>query len=294
MNGRQDTPSICFMDLAKTIDMKKTRKLILVLSTFSLIGCMQGSIDSFTREGSDSEDSIRLNSEPLNEFQLTGAEAISDKLSVSCIGSDGLPANPKSWSELILGYGANDSGVSFSVNNPSTENDRYRAFVSDIGKHVVSLMDSLGVQNMGYPNFIYAGIAEGAQIYADKVLFGRKAGSSLNDFFVVKPSLLFCMTYPEYMVEEYHFSEGWDYRCSFGEYHSVGRALTFGNQLSLGEIPSDEYDEVTFTIEIPIECEYMQQIIYGKDYPEEYYEQGLVERNENRVLRGSVTVRFEE
>ena len=64
--------------------------------------------------------------------------------------------------------------------------------------------------------------------------------------------------------------------------------------LTFTTVPKEQYDEIVFSFEIPIECEYMKQIIYGKDYPEEYYEQGLVERNENRVLRGSVTVRFED
>ena len=62
----------------------------------------------------------------------------------------------------------------------------------------------------------------------------------------------------------------------------------------LKECPPETYSEITFTIEIPIECEYFQQIIYGKDYPESYYAQGLLERNENRVLKGSVTVRLDE
>ena len=276
------------------------RRHVQIILLFGLIisSCTQQSIHFSTSDMEESEnerenpENERIVNVNLMEFQLTGAEEISNSLTVACIGDDELSHMPSSWNEMILSYGAKNSQVDFSVNNPSAEFYKYSSFVSEKGKHVVALIDSLGFKDDGYPNLIYAGIKEGARIFANKTLFGNNAGTSLNEYFLVKPYLAYSVTFPDYYVKESHFSEGKDYRCGFSEFHAKGNALTFCNFLTLKECPSETYSEITFTIEIPIECEYMQQVIYGEDYPESYYEQGFVERNENRVLRGSVKVKF--
>ena len=272
--------------------MRKKKFAIVGLLLFT--ACTSEFTSQLTRLGENVPDDFLLNSPASNGIQFTGAEEISNQLSVTCIGEDQLPHTPRSWEDIIISYGAVLHKTVFVVDVPSTENDKYRAFIANKGKHVVSLIDSLEMQEWGYPNYIYAGIVEGAQIYADRPLFGRETGASLNEFFSVQPNSYFRVTYPDYLVAEYRSPVEGRYRCSFDSFHAKGTALTFCNLLMLDKRPSEQYEEITFTIEIPIECEYMQQIVYGEDYPESYYEQGLVERNENRVLRGSVTVRFDE
>ena len=71
--------------------------------------------------------------------------------------------------------------------------------------------------------------------------------------------------------------------------------ISDGFVFSFKDIPEERYKAITFSIEIPIEGEYFQLLFNGEDYPESYYTyEKRVLPNENRVLRGSVTVRFEE
>jgi len=183
----------------------------------------------------------------------------------------------------------------FSVNHGSEEQKRFSRMLDGLGKEVNNYTEQRGYASQSY---YYAGIREAGRIYADCVFFGREAGANLADVMVVDfpQTDKVSVSYPDFQVYKDYNKEASP--TTFAEYFKSGTALPFLNyeefRVFFGQMPPEVYDEVTFTIEIPIECEYMQQIIYGKDYPEEYYEQGLVERNENRVLRGSVTVRFED
>ena len=182
----------------------------------------------------------------------------------------------------------------FGVEHGSEEQKRYEEIMSELSEGIKNYLEQKQYEIR--PEFFFAGIKDGARITADKKLFGRDTGSDLGDMFVldIPPSSKIGVTYPDFRVfKDYNENSS---SITFSDFFLSGTALSFSYVFYAyyAEQPSEEYNEVTFTIEIPIECEYMQQIIYGKDYPEEYYEQGLVERNENRVLRGSVTVRFED
>ena len=141
--------------------------------------------------------------------------------------------------------------------------------------------------------YVYAGIKDECSITADKMLFGIEPGGNLGKHFKVRlyGNQKISVLYPGFEVVRNYYNDPTE--VLFSDYFLKGTALSFCPFIFyFTKAPEEQYDEITFTIEIPIECEYMHQIIYGEDYPESYYEQGLVERNENRVLRGSVKVKF--
>ena len=154
-------------------------------------------------------------------------------------------------------------------------------------------------KNASYPFYTYAGIREGACIYADVPLFGREAGEPLNDKFVVKsysPQTWIRVSYPEFDILANGYEE--ELSTDFDEVYKIGSAIfSFINDgfvFSFKEYPEEKHDSITFTIEIPIEGEYFQLKFNGKDYPESYYTyEHRVLRNDNRVLKGSVTVKFD-
>ena len=142
-------------------------------------------------------------------------------------------------------------------------------------------------------SYLYAGVNGHARIYADKVLFGVPAGEDLNEHFVVKPTRgsRFIVTYPDYHIVSNSFEENrlW----AFDECFAEGTAVNNGHALQLNEAPSETYDEITFTLEIPMLGDCLHTAIWGDDYPDDFYEKGYVRRSEPRVLQGSVTVKFE-
>lgn len=153
------------------------------------------------------------------------------------------------------------------------------------------------IKQKGYPrqDYCYAGVKRGARIYADKTIAGREPGADISDLMSV--DLLYkCkvqLTYPDFQIYKDYYAD--NNTVLFSDYFKEGTVLPRLDLyfISFVESPAEQYDEITYTIEIPFECEYMRKIICGQDYKEEYYEQGLVERNENRMLKGSVTVRFD-
>lgn len=189
-------------------------------------------------------------------------------------------------------YFARDVYSIFGVMSGSKEADALRNFLN------ITMTDAnayLMPKNYTIQYYYYARVKLGARIYADKIIAGRKPGADLSDlmYFSLPFNCKVQLTYPDYqLLNDYY---GHASHVSFSDYFKEGTALPAIDLASVSfiETPAEQYDEITYTIEIPFECEYMQQIIFGKDYEEKYYEQGLVERNENRMLKGSVTVRFD-
>ena len=182
----------------------------------------------------------------------------------------------------------------FIVERGTEEHKRIDSLCVELRKNLDSYVKSNHYTFL--PQFFFAGIDEGARITADKKLFGRDAGSNLGDLLMLEipSSANIGLSYPDYSVyKDYSANES---SISFSDFFQNGTALSLINEFYayFAEQPSEECDEVTFTIEIPIECEHMRQIIFGDDYPEIYYKQGMAKRNDNRVLRGSVTIKFDE
>ena len=190
---------------------------------------------------------------------------------------------------VFICQGNNDP---FGVDYGSDEQKHFDEILSKLNMDVKAYIDENNYDI--FPEFYYAGVKDGVSFSADKELFGRKAGSNLADLIIldIPPSSKIAVTYPDYHVCKDYNADSTP--ITFSDYFKSGTALSLSYNFyaSFAQQPTEEYDEITFTLEIPIECEYMQQIIYGEDYPESYYEQGFVERNENRVLRGSVKIKF--
>lgn len=136
-------------------------------------------------------------------------------------------------------------------------------------------------------HYVYAGIADGAKIYADRVLWGREPGEDLGDMFVV-PSYSdnLIVAYPEF-----NLLYGWDepHPETFRELMQQRMALPKNvvARLAFAELPPEDLDVVTFTVEIPVDVDYYE------DYSPEMYELHPTLKPEGRrLLKGSVTVEF--
>ena len=146
--------------------------------------------------------------------------------------------------------------------------------------------------NYHYRHFTYAGIAEGATIYADRVLWGREAGEDLSDMFLIpryfnhNPIIA---SYPDFSVlytpEDKFPATFRDFTSKRVALNGIGQILV---DLSFVEIPPEDFDTVTFTVEIPVDVEYFF------DYAPEIYEQCPNLKPEGRrLLKGSRTVKFD-
>lgn len=144
-------------------------------------------------------------------------------------------------------------------------------------------------QDTRFLHYYFAGIVEGSKIYADKMLWGREAGEDLGDMFAIPFYYTdVIVTYPEFYIlygrEDKHPE-------TFREFFSDTTALCSPviTVLTFAEIPPEEFDTVTFTVEIPVDVEYYE------DYSPEMYEMHPTLKPEGRrLLKGSVTVNFAE
>ncbi|MBQ3612885.1 MAG: hypothetical protein II989_02210 [Bacteroidales bacterium] len=153
-----------------------------------------------------------------------------------------------------------------------------------------------GLREYGYNNsfntyrdFTVAGIAEGSRIYADRVLWGREAGEDLGDMFSIPRYLNdVIVSYPDF-----HILYGCDdrYPSTFREFTSERIALN-GIQspvvfLAFKEIPSEDFDTLTLTVEIPVDIDYYE------DYSPEMYElHPNLKPEGRRLLKGAGTFQF--
>lgn len=178
-----------------------------------------------------------------------------------------------------------NSKVSFSVD--SKDGDRYLAFMDNLSRYI----DKESPRRV--QEYIYSGIKGGATVTADKTLFGREPGANLGDFFNIEltPDQMIVASYPDFRVLHNYSKQ--PQPIVFRELFTENTALSSSPyKMFFTDLPKEHYKEITFSIRIPIETEYMKKIIYHEDYPKEWYEKGYLEQNENRVLTGIVKVFF--
>lgn len=206
------------------------------------------------------------------------------------------------YEEMMFRVVATHYHDAFGIVSGSKEWAEYLWFQDNKCKQINDYIEARYLSGLVWhsPRYTYAGVREGAQIYANVPLFGRKAREPLNDKFAVtsySPLTWIRVSYPDFNIISNGYEE--DLPTDFDEVFQAGTALfsyiSDGFVFSFKEIPEERYKAITFSIEIPIEGEYFQLLFNGEDYPESYYTyEKRVLPNENRVLRGSVTVRFEE
>jgi|GEM_PF-4609015 len=210
--------------------------------------------------------------------------------------------NPDSYESMCFRVVPKRFKDVFSVDSKGNGYKQYVEFQNEKCQPLAEIVNAALAQGKfaGYPRYTYAGVREGAQIYANVPLFGRKAREPLNDKFAVmsySPLTWIRVSYPDFNIIFNGYEE--ELPTDFDEVFQAGTALfsyiSDGFVFSFKDIPEERYKAITFSIEIPIEGEYFQLLFNGEDYPESYYTyEKRVLPNENRVLRGSVTVRFEE
>ena len=138
-------------------------------------------------------------------------------------------------------------------------------------------------------DFLYAGIAGGAKIYADKMMWGRNPGEDLGDMFaIVKNEDDILVSYPDFQVL---YRPEDEQPATFSEYTSKGFALNIKPHLftlSFREIPAEDLDTVTLTVELPVDIEYYE------DYTEEMYQTHNIKPEGRRILTGTYTANFDK
>lgn len=207
-----------------------------------------------------------------------------------------LSSNPRN---TIINIKPQRSGWQFGAEEDIRE--VYLQWVSTKGEEILDELRRVCFEDssaVAFQDYTYAGILEGAKITSDRVLFGREPGADLGDKFYVEPgygtSLTILASYPSYHIVYNGYTDSTP--LTFSDVFAPGNAMLNPNRnmlLSFAEIPAEPLDEVTFDVEIPFECEYFQPMFYGRDYSSDFYEKNMIVPNENRVLHGSVTVKFE-
>lgn len=193
--------------------------------------------------------------------------------------------------------------ISFEINNTHSFGvslslqDEVQKYNDELRKPIIDEMYRVQAQTGKYMktcNLLCAGVRDGARIYADKTLFGREPGENLGDMFYywnICDSLI--LSYPSFEVVRNLTVD--NSPVTFDEFFAPGNVLPgYCSKIRLKELPTENVDEITFNIEIPFECTYWQDKFYGYGYDSFYIEHYHVEPNVDRVLKGSVTIRFEE
>lgn len=176
----------------------------------------------------------------------------------------------------------------------STKADGLRAYQDEKNIFIKSYLEevwSRGYVPVAIQPVVDAGICGNARIFADEELFGIPAGEALNECFCLSmPADMNCIlfTYPDYQV--IHSGLECAQTIPFNEAFSDGMALCMSYRIQCVVQPKEHYENLALTIEIPIKSEYWLPKFAGEEYPDHFYADGRVERNENRVLKGTVSI----
>lgn len=227
---------------------------------------------------------------------LAAPEDFSNKLTIVTTGE-----TPCSYETMRLLMLTSNEYDNFGIMSNTEECRAYFSFKRERLHEVDSIvkMEQEKGIDAWYTNYLYAGTREGAYICADTTLFGREAGEPLNDKFRVTSegkSTWIRVSYPDFKVLANGYEE--ELPTAFDEVFKEGTALypdydsNYGLVLSLNETPAEQYEEIEFTLSIPIEGEYFETKFNHKDYEKYLYQEGHVVPNEGRVLEGSVMVKF--
>lgn len=134
--------------------------------------------------------------------------------------------------------------------------------------------------------YLYAGVQEGASIYADKEFCGRPAGEDLGDLFKIPyyhDNLI--IRYPDFQIM---YNHGDKYPQTFRELMDNNIVLTAYKQpfviLSLSNFEEESLAGINLTIKIPVMVEYYE------DYAQETYKEKNLKPEGLRILKGSITL----
>lgn len=127
-------------------------------------------------------------------------------------------------------------------------------------------------------------IKSSPRVFSNKVLFGKTAGEDLSAFFeVFKVWQHYLFRYPDYTLKGSFANL--DVNMAFVELYAPGTLLFPACQFRFKEIPAEEYDSLTITVEIPIYAE--SALRFLPDYKPE-------DVKVDTIMSGSVTIDFTE
>lgn len=109
------------------------------------------------------------------------------------------------------------------------------------------------------PSFVTSMLRGGTSITANRELFGLPAGTDIGSHFMVR-GVNFCM--PQGSISDYKFRFWYDeapVAMSVPDYFATGTWLQLSYVFWLKDIPEEVYDEVTFTVTIPVINEYWKK-----------------------------------
>ena len=173
-------------------------------------------------------------------------------------------------------------------------------FRDSIGNEILPLLRTdiqEGIRTNHTLEYFYAGVKQGARIYADKEVFGRPAGTNLGEFF----DYASYFGNPSYRGMHYatvalaHYPDGkvmsvyrdLDSPLTFNDIFQEDAMLERYSFLKLN-VPADEsIDGATLTVEIPVEGELFLKAVYGLDY-DPWSDPSLYERS--HTLKGSIKI----
>lgn len=172
----------------------------------------------------------------------------------------------------------------------SNEEQAYFKYSSKIQNKMRQECHALHHKEEAWYNLLHvidAGILDGARLYADKALFGREAGMDLGDLFYLSNSIDFSIdhyqfNYPDYSLKAFYTEDSYE-TTTFKYFFSEGTALSFFAVFKLKEIPQEQYDTITLTVEIPVRYVSQYEII-GNPMPD-----GLVGPVITGTIRGSIS-----
>ena len=163
--------------------------------------------------------------------------------------------------------------------------DDIRSYLSKIEDQVKQAKETAPISyHLRQEEMYLGGIVSPPSITADKVLFGHPAGDDLIDFFQVCETggeTHYQFWYPDYTLKGFNPSVTVDVPLS--EIYSPGTMLLPSCYFRFKEIPTEKYDSITLTLEIPIQGESSIRFLPDVDPSE-----AMVKA----TLSGSVTIDF--
>lgn len=163
----------------------------------------------------------------------------------------------------------------------------YFAYLRKISDMLIRAKETAPISyHMWQEPVFLGGVVSSPTITADKALFGHPAGDNLLDYFQAcetRKEMHYQFWYPDYTLKGFNPSVTVDMPMS--EIYSPGTMLLPSCYFRFKEIPTEKYDSITLTIEIPIQGE--SSIWFLPDVDPSA-------AKVDAILSGSITISFNE
>ena len=194
---------------------------------------------------------------------------------------DTAPHSPLDYENMRL-YVYRDYDGAAQPESTAEQRREYYQFGDRVIKDLLAVSEAPDKAYVPAPHFLMAQLNGRVSITADVALFGLEAGTDLSSHFRVKgPNAMI----PQGSVQQHsiRYDFGTEQPTSVADFYSEGTWLQERYIFWLADIPEERYEEVRFTVTIPVRCELWQ------DY---FYEGGTEVATENRTLSTEVTLKM--